>query len=111
MEKISECIKSLLDKSIQDFDENIFIKEVKEFIKEGKLIEPEILSKLAFDKPEIIKILQLLLDEKIINWLLLSPEKSTSISSYLYYIKIKRNKLCLITNSKLDIMIYLVKIL
>lgn len=90
MEKISECIKSVFDKNITDFDENNFIKEVKEYIKEQKLIEPEILSKLSFDIPKIIKILQLLINEKNINWLVLSSEESTSISSYLYYMQNKK---------------------
>ena len=90
MEKISKCIKSLLDKSIKDIDENKFIKEVKEFIKEQKLIVPEILSILSLDISEIIKIIQLLLDEKTINWLILSPEESASISSYLFFMQNKK---------------------
>ena len=90
MEKISKCIKSLFDKSIKDIDENKFIKEVKEFIKEQKLIEPEILSILSLDISEIIKIIQLLLDEKTINWLILSPEESASISSYLFFMQNKK---------------------
>jgi len=90
MKKISKCIKSLLDKSIKDIDENKFIKEVKEFIKEQKLIVPEILSILSLDISEIIKIIQLLLDEKTINWLILSPEESASISSYLFFMQNKK---------------------
>ena len=90
MEKISKCIKSLLDKSIKDIDENNFIKEVKVFIKEQKLIEPEILSKLSLNISKIIETIQLLLGEKAIDWLVLSPEESTSISNYLYYMQNKK---------------------
>ena len=85
MEKISETIKLAFDKSIENFDENNFIKEVKEYIKEQNLIQPEILSKLSFDIPKIFEIIQLLIDIKNINWLFLSSKESTSITSYLYY--------------------------
>ena len=85
MEKISETIKLAFEKSIENFDENNFIKEVKEYIKEQNLIEPEILSKLSFDIPKIFEIIQLLIGIKNINWLFLSFQESTSITSYLYY--------------------------
>ena len=87
MEKISETIKLAFDKSIENFDENNFIKEVKEYIKEQNLIEPEILSKLSFDIPKIFKVIQLLIGKKNINWLFLFSQESISISSYLYYMQ------------------------
>ena len=87
MEKISETIKLAFEKSIENFDENNFIKEVKEYIKEQNLIEPEILSKLFFDIPKIFEIIQLLIGKKNINWLFLFSQESISLSSYLYYMQ------------------------
>ena len=87
MEKISETIKLAFEKSIENFDENNFIKEVKEYIKEQNLIEPEILSKLSFDIPKILEIIQLLIGKKNINWLFLFSQESISLSSYLYYMQ------------------------
>ena len=87
MEKISKTIKLAFDKSIENFDENNFIKEVKEYIKEQNLIEPEILSKLSFDIPKIFEIIQLLIGKKNINWLFLFSQESISLSSYLYYMQ------------------------
>ena len=87
MEKISETIKLAFEKSIENFDENNFIKEVKEYIKEQNLIEPEILSKLSFDIPKIFEVVQLLIGKKNINWLFLFSQESISISSYLYYMQ------------------------
>ena len=63
------------------------IKEIKDYIKEQDLIEPEILSKLSLDIPKILEIIQLLVSEKNINWLVLSSHESASISSYLYYMQ------------------------
>ena len=59
MEKISKTIKLAFDKSIENFDENNFIKEVKEYIKEQNLIQPEFLSKLSFDITKIFEIVKL----------------------------------------------------
>ena len=87
MEKISQYIKLAFDKSIETFDENNFIKEIKNYIKEQDLIKPEILSKLSFDISKILEIIQLLISEKNIDWLVLSSHEPASISSYLYYMQ------------------------
>ena len=89
--KLYELVEKNFDKKISDFNETLFIDNVKKFIKEQhfegseKIIEKNLSFKKIMD---ILKVL--LVNEKNIDWLVLTPEESTSISSYLYYMQNKK---------------------
>ena len=91
LEKLYELVEKNFDKKISDFNETLFIDNVKKFIKEQnfegseKIIEKNLSFKKIMD---ILKVL--LVNEKNIDWLVLTPEESTSISSYLYYMQNKK---------------------
>ena len=91
LEKLYELVEKNFDKKISDFNETLFIDNVKKFIKEQNFEESEkiIEKNLSFKKiMDILKVL--LVNEKNIDWLVLTPEESTSISSYLYYMQNKK---------------------
>ena len=80
----------MFDKDIKDFDENTFVNEMKNYMREINLDEDKKLYELNFGFKEIMNIIKALIDEKNINWLSMSPKEETSISSYLYYMQNKK---------------------
>ena len=87
MKKIYELIENELDKDMDDFDENLFIENVKKYIREQEFEGYEKIVELDFSFKKIMEILNALVDEKNINWLETSKEESASITSYLYYMQ------------------------
>ena len=90
LEKIYKLIEKMFDKDIKDFDENTFINEMKNYMREINLDEDKKLYELNFGFKETMIIIKALIDEKNINWLSMSPKEETSISSYLYYMQNKK---------------------
>lgn len=90
--KIKNIFKIIegIDDERTNIDENSFIKDVKNYIKELNFDDCERISELNFDFKKITDIIKLLITEKNINWLVLSSKESTSISSYLYYMQNKK---------------------
>ena len=90
MEKIYKLIEMQTGEDSSDFNENTFISEVKNFIEEQNFDEKEKIVELDFNLRKIMDIIKLLINEKNINWLVLSPKETISVSSYLYYIQNKK---------------------
>ena len=89
MKKIFELIESKLDENIDEYDENIFINNVKKFIKEQEFEGCDNICELNCNLERIVEILKALIPEKNIDWLILSKEESASLMSYLYYMQNK----------------------
>ena len=87
VKKIYELIENELDKDMDDFDETLFIENVKKYIREQEFEGYEKIVELDFSFKKIMEILNALVDEKNINWLETSKEESASITSYLYYMQ------------------------
>ena len=94
IEKKFSRIHNLVEKAYEEdktyFNEASFLNGIKNYIKEIKFDDFENLSKKEISLKRIIEILKLLIKEKNIDWLVLSREKTASISSYLYFMQNKR---------------------
>ena len=90
IEKIYEIIENELDNDFNDFDETLFFKNVKKYIRELEFENCEKIIELDLGFKEIIDIINSLIVEKRYNWLELSKEESASVASYLYYVQNKK---------------------
>lgn len=68
-----------------DSNGNSFIKEVKDYIKSKNYVGNERIVSLDFDLDKLIHLLKKLVRKERFDWLILSPEETTSIESFLYY--------------------------
>ena len=90
VKRIYDLIKNLYKDDKTDFNDALFLDEIKKYIIEMNFQGCEYVSKKEISLERIIEILKLLIKEKNLNWLVLSAEKTASISSFLYYMQNKR---------------------
>ena len=89
LQKILDLIEKEFGNSKSRFDDNLFIGEVRTFIKKQKFDDYNTLYKLSFDSQKLIDIIIKLVGNENFEWLSLPEKETTSLLSYLYYLQNK----------------------
>ena len=87
LDDIFNLVENELTQDIKRIDNNKFIDNIKEFIKNKRFSNYNELSEINIDVTKIIEIIKELLQQENINWMKLSSEETLSLSTYLFYLQ------------------------
>ena len=87
LQEIFDSIENEFKNNQIRFNEDLFIEEVKKFIKTEKFGDYNILCNLSFNSQKLIDIIKKLVGRGVFDWLSLSEKETTSLLSYLFYLQ------------------------